>query len=158
MLLPSFAAVLVAAVPRLDFTQVRSGATPMCVGGGPHVLAFDTVGAVDEAFVPLDPSMVKAIQCDIDNTQIQLQMKDATALAKFKDLIDYTMTTYGQAFLTGSAANGTLTCVNGTEQASPPAPSPQSLMDMQNLSDTAKTSVCAQFSTCEGCLSIPYCE
>ena len=165
--------------PSRGFGQVRAGFQRMCVGGRPHVLKFATAGAADEMFVPIDPALVVAVACDIDSTQIQLQMRDQASMQKFTDIIDQRKAAYGQAFLTGSASNGTFTCANTTEAAAaaraaaaaeeaaaqradagkPAAHLYAGMTGEQlaglNMSDAEKKSVCESMgSTCDQCRQI----
>ena len=125
------------------FTQRRAGVHKRCIGGRPHIIKFSTVGAVDDMFVPLDPTLVEAVTCDIDNTQIQLHMYNGSTMQSFVDIIKERADAYGQAFLTGSNNNGTLTCRNGTEQNSKP---------IQRHENLGVESMCNQFKDCQSCL------
>ena len=149
---------------RRGFSQVRRGTQPRCIGGRPHEISFDTLGAVDDMFVPIDPSLVAGMQCDIDNTQIELAMRSASALASFTKVIDERTAAFGQAFLTGSASNGTLTCANGTEavvaarRAAQLAAAPRAVASRALARGDDPNSVCNGFATCGECLQVSFCD
>ena len=54
---------------------------------------------MDETFVRLDPAMISGVVCDIDETSLQLQMRNASTMQTFVDLIDATTAAFGQASL-----------------------------------------------------------
>lgn len=66
----------------------------MCIGNRPHVLAYSSVGAVADMFVPLNPAIVSGLTCDIDNTQILVHFKNASAMTDFINDIHTTRGSY----------------------------------------------------------------
>lgn len=164
LLLLAIVGLASASIARVGFSQVRRGEQARCIGGRPHVISFDTVGAVDDMFVPIDPTLVAGTQCDIDNTQIELAMRNASAMAEFAGTIDKRTAAYGQAFLTGSASDGTLTCANGTEavraarRAARLAAEPRAVAARALARGDDPNSICNGFATCNECLQVSFCD
>lgn len=137
----------------------RKGTSHHCIGGRPHILRFDTVGAPDDSIVQFTNSTVKSVDCDIDETQLQVTMPSADAAQQLGASIKAKQAQFGEAFLTGGSS-GTMTCNRSSTASPPPALKANAslLRAMEHMSPAELKSTCEQFNTCDSCAAIPFCN
>lgn len=140
--------------------QRRKGSSHHCFGNRPHVLHFDTVGAPDDSIVQFSNATgtVKGVDCDIDETQLQVTMTSADAANQLGASIKAKQAQFGEAYITGGSP-GAMTC----NRSSTAAPAPQQvdaslLQAMEHMSPAELQGSCEQFKTCDSCAAIPFCN